>query len=537
MVKEGERHTVTVENWASDGSGVARIGSLAVFVKGGIPGERCVIEIEHVGHSAAWAHITELLEPSPACIVPDCPHFGTCGGCQLRHMDYETELAFKRQKVSDALRRIGGLDVDVPPVLGAAERSHYRNKAQFPVGPGPRVGFYRERSHAVVDVDGCALQSPAANALANALRTWMREHNVPAYDEKSRKGLVRHLFVRSSANRDCLAAVVVNGKGLPFEAELVETFRAAAPPLVGVVLNENRRDTNVILGSGWRTLWGASTLPDTLRGVTFRLSVPAFYQVNHTQTEVLYALAEEFAALTGEERLLDLYCGTGTIGLTMASKCKSLLGAEIVPQAVEDAKENAARNGVKNARFVCADAAEVAAELARTGEAIDVAIVDPPRKGLSPDVVESLLKIAPKRIVYVSCDPATLARDLKPLTASYTVEKVQSVDLFPRTFHVETVCLLTKLKVDKHIEVDLDLSELDVTSAESKATYDEIKAYVLERFGLKVSSLYISQVKRKCGLEVGQNYNPPKSDTSRQPQCPPEKEAAIRAALEHFGMI
>lgn len=444
MVKEGERHTVTVENWASDGSGVARIDGLAVFVKGGIAGETCAVEIEHVGHSAAWAHITELLSPAPGRIVPDCPHFGTCGGCQLRHMTYETELAFKRQKVSDALRRIGGLDAEVPPVLGAADRSHYRNKAQFPVGPGPRVGFYRERSHQVVDVDNCALQSPAANALAAALRGWMKEYNVPAYDEKSRKGLVRHLFVRSNAAGESLAAVVVNGKALPFEAELVETFRAATPSLVGVILNENRRDTNVILGDGWRTLWGESTLQDTLQGVAFRLSVPAFYQVNHAQTEVLYALAEEFAALTGEETLLDLYCGIGAIGLTMANKCKTLLGAEIVPAAIEDAKENAAANGVTNARFLCADASEVASQLAQTGEVIDVAIVDPPRKGLSPPVVESLLKIAPNRIVYVSCDPATLARDLKLLSAAYAVKKVQSVDLFPRTFHVETVVKLER---------------------------------------------------------------------------------------------
>lgn len=444
MVKEGERYTVTVENWASDGSGVARIGGLAVFVKGGIVGETCVIEIEHLGHSAAWAHMVELLAPAPGRIVPDCPHFGACGGCQLRHMDYATELAFKRQKVSDALTRIGGLAVDVPPVLGAAETGGYRNKAQFPVGPGPRVGFYRERSHQVVDVDGCALQSPAANSLAAALRGWMKEFGVPAYDEKNREGLVRHLFVRSNAAGDCLAAVVVNGSALPHEDALVDALRAAAPSLAGVVLNENRRDTNVVFGPGWRTLWGADTLADTLRGVAFRLSVPAFYQVNHAQTEVLYALGSEFAALTGTETLLDLYCGTGTIGLTMAGRCKSLLGAEIVPQAVEDAKENAVRNGVNNARFLCADAAAVAAELARTGEAIDVAVVDPPRKGLAPQVVESLLQIAPRRIVYVSCDPATLARDLKLLSAAYTVERVQAVDLFPRTFHVETVVKLER---------------------------------------------------------------------------------------------
>lgn len=442
MVREGGLYPVTVENWASDGAGVARIEGMAVFVKGGIVGEECTVEIEHVGHRAAWAHIAELSKPSPSRLAPDCPHFGQCGGCQTRHMTYETELDFKRQKVADALARIGGLTVEVPPVLGAADTAGYRNKAQFPVGQGSQVGFYRERSHTVVDVASCALQSPSANALAGALRRWMADYAVPAYDEKSRRGLVRHLFVRSNAQGACLAAVVVNGNSLPHEEALVASFRAAAPTLLGVVLNENRRDTNVILGDGWRTLWGQDYLLDALGGVTFRLSIPAFYQVNHAQTEALYALVADLAALTGRETLLDLYCGTGTIGLTLAGRAKALLGAEIVPQAVEDARENARRNGIQNARFVCADAAQVAAELSEKGEGVDVAIVDPPRKGLAPQVVDSLLQIAPRRLVYVSCDPATLARDLKTLTRDYALTRVQSVDLFPRTHHVETVCLL-----------------------------------------------------------------------------------------------
>lgn len=445
MVREGGRYPVTVEGWASDGSGVARVGGLAVFVKGGIVGEGCVIEVEHLGHNAAWAHITELSEPSPARIAPVCPHYGGCGGCQLRHMTYDMELEFKRQKVSDALTRIGGLSVDLPPVLGAAETEGYRNKAQFPVGPGPKIGFYRARSHQVVDVAHCALQSPSANALANALRTWMKEYNVPAYDENSRTGLIRHLFVRSNARGESLAAVVVNGGKLPHEDKLTAALREAEPALVGVILNENRRSTNVILGNGWRTLWGQNYLLDDLRGVTFQLSVPAFYQVNHAQTEVLYGLVADFAGLSGQERVLDLYCGTGTIGLTLAKGCKTLLGAEIVPQAVADAAENARRGGVSNARFICADAAQVARELSETGEKIDVAVVDPPRKGLAPEVVGSLLEIAPRRLVYVSCDPATLARDLKQLTQRYTPTRLQSVDLFPRTHHVETVCLLERL--------------------------------------------------------------------------------------------
>lgn len=442
MLKKGQSLTLELDGYGSDGRAVGRADGQVVFVRGGISGETCRVSIAHVGHSAAWGEIEEVLVPSPHRVTPDCPHFGACGGCQLRHMDYSEELAFKQRKVADALQRIGGLEVDVPPVLGASSIDGYRNKVQFPVGPGSKIGFYRERSHAVVDADACVLQPPWANDLRRALKAWMVQFNVPAYDERTRKGLVRHLFVRGNARGECLAAVVVNGKKLPFGEELVEMLRAAAPTLQGVVLNENRRDTNVVLGDGWRTLWGTATLLDTLRGVVFRLSLPAFYQVNHAQTEILYALVDEFAALTGQENVLDLYCGTGTIGLTVAKKAKSLLGAEIVPAAIADAKENARRNGIQNARFVCADAAQAARELARSGQQIDVAIVDPPRKGLAPEVVDSLRKIAPERLVYVSCDPATLARDLKLLSGDYFVKRVQSVDLFPRTHHVETVCLL-----------------------------------------------------------------------------------------------
>lgn len=443
MVEEGKRYPAQIENWASDGSGVARIEGMAVFVKGGIVGERCVVEIEHVGHRAAWGHVAELLEASPARITPDCPYFGVCGGCQLRHMDYKTELSFKADKITQALERIGGLAVEGLAVHGDKQPRGYRNKVQFPVGRDGAIGFYRQRSHQVVEVERCLLHDGKLDEARQAVKGWMEEFGVPPYDESRHTGLVRHVYLRSNAQGGMLCVVVVNGKGVPHEGELVERL-SGLDGMEGVLLNVNTKRTNVVLGAENRLLWGKDYLEDSLCGVTFRLSPHSFYQVNHDQAQRLYERVGELAGLTGTETVLDLYCGTGTIGLTLAGRCKHLLGAEIVPAAIADAKENARRNGIENAQFVCADAGEIAAELARTGEKIDVAIVDPPRKGLSPQVMESLLQIAPARLVYVSCDPATLARDLKGLGGGYRLVSAEGFDLFPRTEHVETVCLLEK---------------------------------------------------------------------------------------------
>ena len=331
---------------------------------------------------------------------------------------------------------------------------------------------------------------------------------------------------------------MVNGKSLPREEELVRRIRAACPETVGIVLNTNTRDTNVVLGDTYRTLWGEDALEDTLCGLTFRLSIPAFYQVNRAQAERLYGKAAELAGLTGRETVLDLYCGAGTITLCLAKHAQRVIGGEIVPEAIDNARENARRNGVANAEFFCGDAGEIAAHLASEDLRPDVVVVDPPRKGLGEEVIAAVAGMAPERVVYVSCDPATLARDVKRFSAlGYAAARAVAVDMFPRTRHVETVVLLSKLNTKQHIEVELNLDELDLTAAESKATYDEIKAYVLEKYGLKVSSLYISQVKRKCGLEVGQNYNLSKKEDAKVPQCPPEKEAAIMEALRHFQMI
>ena len=384
----------------------------------------------------------------------------------------------------------------------------------------------------------CRLQSPQAGAAARAVEGYLADLDVPAYDEGTGRGLLRHIYVRTNAAGQALVCLVVNGKSLPREEELVRRIRAACPETVGIVLNTNTRDTNVVLGDTYRTLWGEDALEDTLCGLTFRLSIPAFYQVNRAQAERLYGKAAELAGLTGRETVLDLYCGAGTITLCLAKHAQRVIGGEIVPEAIDNARENARRNGVANAEFFCGDAGEIAAHLASEDLRPDVVVVDPPRKGLGEEVIAAVAGMAPERVVYVSCDPATLARDVKRFSAlGYAAARAVAVDMFPRTRHVETVVLLSKLNTKQHIEVELNLDELDLTAAESKATYDEIKAYVLEKHGLKVSSLYISQVKRKCGLDVGQNYNLSKKEDAKVPQCPPDKEAAIMEALKHFHMV
>lgn len=536
--REGQLCRLVVDGYASDGAGVARLDGMVVFVQGGIRGEACDVRLTHVGRSALWGRVEEVVNPSPARIFPRCLHYTKCGGCQFRHMNYAEELEAKRIRVEDALRRLGGADIHVSAILGAEQVDRYRNKAQFPVAKGPRIGFYRPRSHDVIDVDDCLLQGEAAARLRGAVKEWMAEYSIPAYNERTFTGLVRHVYVRTNRAGRSLCCLLVNGRGVPREAELVRALRRAEPNLAGIVLGVNEKHNNVILGDSYRALWGEDFLSDTLCGLTFRLSVPSFYQVNPAQTEVLYGKALEFAGLTGTETVLDLYCGIGTISLVMARKAGMVWGAEVVPQAVDDAIANAQRNHIENARFLCADAGEAARYLEGEGVRPDVVCVDPPRKGLAEDVVDTIADMGPERVVYVSCDPGTLGRDVKRFAGrGYTLKKAVAMDMFPRTAHVETVCLLSKLQSKEHIEIEVKMDELDLTSAESKATYEEIKAYVLEHTGLKVSHLYIAQVKQKHGIIERENYNKPKSDDARQPQCPPEKEKAITEALKHFGMI
>ena len=536
---KNQEHTVTIEGYGEGGMGVARIDGRVVFVHGALRGEKCRVLILKTLKSVAFAKVLEVIEPSSERITPDCPYFPRCGGCTYRHIRYEEELRLKKQRVQDNLSRIGGSDVTVEEILGAQDTLRYRNKAQYPVSKDGAVGFYRARTHEVIECEHCLLVKPEADAAAEALREYMQSCRVAGYDEKTGRGLVRHLYIRSNAAGESLVCVLVNGDKLPKEDRLVTLLRDACPKCAGIVLGTNTKKGNAILGDRYRTLWGSDRLEDTLCGKTFRLSVPSFYQVNRIQAERLYAKAIEFAGLTGQETVLDLYCGAGTITLALSDHAKKVLGAEIVPEAIDDARENAARNGVKNAEFFCGDASDVAKKLARENLRPDVITVDPPRKGLAADVVEIIAEMQPGRVVYVSCDSATMARDVKRLAdLGYTAQRACAVDMFPRADHVETVVLLSKGKVDsKKIRVEFSLEDMDMSEFQDGATYTQIKDYVLEHSGLKVSNLYISQIKRKCGIEVGKNYNLPKSEDSRQPMCPPEKEKAIREAFKYFGMI
>ena len=447
-MKKNTVHTVTIHGYTAEGLGVGRLDGRVVFVPDTIRGEQWEVQLLKVNKNVAWGKGVRLMEASPLRVEADCPHAAKCGGCQYRHMDYQEELYAKQCRVGDALRRLGGVETELPMTLGAEDPLRYRNKVQFPVAPGKRealIGFYRPRSHDVIDVEDCLLQPTSAAAARKAVKQWMAQYQVPAYDETNRTGLLRHLYLRSNQAGEVLCCLIVNGKQIPHAHALIDLLQNAVPGLVGVVVNSNRKDTNVILGDSYHTLWGQDFLEETLCGLTFRLSVPSFFQVNRAQTERLYALALEYADLTGTETVLDLYCGIGTISLAMAKQAGKVIGAEIVPEAIEDAKENALRNGMTNAEFFCGDAGEVAFKLSSEGIRPQVVCVDPPRKGLQADVPATIAGMEPDRVVYVSCDPATLARDVKRFAElGYHLVKAQPVDLFPRTAHVETVALLSK---------------------------------------------------------------------------------------------
>ena len=542
-LQKNKIYRAEIVDYTADGSGVARIDGMAVFVPRAAVGDQCDIRIVKVNRNMAFGRLERCIIPSRDRIEPACPVAEKCGGCCFQHISYEAELRAKEKKVADALRRLGGVENVLTGITGAPELTHYRNKAQYPVGQdenGTFTGFYRPRSHEIVRTGRCLIQNERADRLAAAVCAWMDEFHIPAYDEHTGKGLIRHIYVRTGAvSGETHLCLVATRAKLPAYEALIERLTAAEPSLTGIVVNVNKRTDNVILGERTVPLWGEESLQDSLCGNVFRLSPHAFYQVNHDQTERLYACALEFAGLTGQETVIDLYCGAGTITLALAAKAGRVIGVEIVPEAVENARENAARNGCENVEFLCADAGQAAMLLADRGEAPDVLTVDPPRKGLDEQTVEAIGRMAPPCVVYVSCDPATLGRDVKRLSAfGYQAVTARAFDLFPRTKHVETVVLLSKGEIDsKKVRVEFSLEDMDMSKFQDGATYPQIKEYVLEHTGLKVSSLYISQVKRKCGLEVGQNYNLSKKENPKVPQCPPEKEAAIREALNHFGML
>ena len=538
-LEKGSVYTAVIDGYSSEGLGIARVNGAVVFVPHAVRGEEIDLRITKVMKTSCAGEIVKIHNPSPERMEPECPYAGKCGGCAYRHLTYPEELWTKRQRVQDALTRIGGLDLTVEEILGAKNPEHYRNKSQYPVGADGSIGFFQARTHKVVPIRRCLIQTEAADRTAQAVGEWMRRYKISAYDETTGKGLVRHVCVRVNRKGESLCCVVVNGNKVPREPELAAYVTVAVPHTVGVLLNSNTRRGNVVLGDKYRTLFGRNYLMDTLCGLEFKLSMPSFYQVNRDQAEVLYGKALKFAGLTGNETVLDLYCGIGTITLCLAKAAKRVIGAEIVPPAIRDAKENALRNHIENAEFFCGDAADIAAKLESDGLRPDVVTVDPPRKGLAPEVIASVAAMGPEKVVYVSCDPATLGRDVKIFREfGYEAKRAAAVDMFPGTAHVETVVLLSKGEVDsKKIRVEFSLEDMDMSEFQDGATYTQIKDYVLEHTGLKVSNLYISQIKRKCGIEVGKNYNLPKSEDSRQPMCPPEKEKAIREAFKYFGMI
>ena len=545
LVQKNEIVEMKITGMTAQGAGVGHYQGMAVFTPLTAPGDVARVRVVKAAKNYAYGRLEELVSPSADRMEPDCPCFAQCGGCCYRHITYEAELGIKAARVKDALTRIGGFhSLPVRPILGADSRDGYRNKALLPLGTKKdgslSMGFYAVNSHRIVDCEECRLQPEEFNRAMGAFREWAAAYGDPVYDEATHSGRMRRLYLRKGEmTGQILACVVVNGNGLHHETELVQALKQAVPGLSSVVINSNRERTNVALGQKCRTLYGMDTIEDTLCGLRFKLSPLSFYQVNRTQAERLYEVAARYAELTGQELLLDLYCGAGTIGLSMAGMARRLLGVEIVPQAVENARENARLNGIENAEFFCGDAGEAARMLAERGERPDVIVLDPPRKGCSPDLVRTVAEFGPKRIVYVSCDPATLARDLKLFAElGYPPVEAAPVDMFPGTAHVETVVLLSKGEIDsKKVRVEFSLEDMDMSGFQKGATYEQIKAYVLEKYGLKVSSLYISQVKRKCGLDVGQNYNLSKKEDAKVPQCPPEKEAAIMEALKHFHMV
>lgn len=568
-MKKNDSIELKIEDMGVDGEGIGKYEGMTFFVKDAVIGDTIRAGITKLKKNYGYARVQEILEPSPYRVQPECPLYARCGGCQIQAMDYRQQLCYKQKKVRGNLIRIGGfapelIDSVMEEIVGMEQPYRYRNKAQFPIGADrdgmPVAGFYAARTHNIIPVEDCKLGVTQNEQILGVVLSYMRENGVRSYDETTGRGLVRHVLIRYGfTSKELMVCLVINRETLPQEKKLVDAL-CKIEGMTSISVNINRKNTNVILGEETRTVWGSDYITDQVHlrdcdhdfaltdtAIAYHISPQSFYQVNPVQTEKLYSLALSYAGLTGRETVWDLYCGIGTISLFLAQKAGKVYGVEIVPQAIEDARSNAALNGITNASFFVGKAEEVLPEFyekeSRKPDADmlhpDVIVVDPPRKGCDEKCLETMLRMKPERIVYVSCDPATLARDLKILCGGgYELRKVRPVDQFGHTTHVETVVLLSKGMFDsRKVKVDFSLEDMDLSEFKGKATYEQIKAYVLEQTGLKVSSLYIAQIKKKCGLDVGENFNLPKSENARQPQCTPEKEEAIMQAFKHFGIV
>ena len=559
-IRKNDEFELTIEDMSEDGAGIGKQDGYIWFVKDAVIGDRIRARAMKMKKNYGFARLMEVLEASKDRVMPECPVARQCGGCQLQMMSYEAQLHFKERKVYNNLRRIGGMEnlrlperadsvivdktIVMEPILGMEHPWRYRNKAQFPFGRDKDgriiAGFYAGRTHHIVEAEDCLLGVEENAVILDIIKKIMEEYQIAPYDEETHKGLIRHALIRKGfSNGELMVCLVINGKKLPHADIFVERLKEV-PGMTSISYNINQEKTNVILGAELVNLYGPGYITDKIGNVSYQISPLSFYQVNPVQTEKLYGTALEYAGLTGGETVWDLYCGIGTISLFLAQKAKKVYGVEIVPPAIEDARRNAALNGMENVEFFVGKAEEVLPrEYEKNQVYADVIVVDPPRKGCDSVCLDTIVRMQPKRVVYVSCDSATLARDVKYLNErGYAVERVRCCDMFGMSGHVETVVLLSKGEVDsKKIRVEFSLEDMDMSEFQDGATYTQIKDYVLEHSGLKVSNLYISQIKRKCGIEVGKNYNLPKSEDSRQPMCPPEKEKAIREAFKYFGMI
>ena len=554
-MQKNDLFPLTIEDMAVGGEGIGHDQGMTFFVKGAVLGDQIMARATKVKKNYGYARVEEILRASENRVPEACPIARQCGGCQLQALSYEKQKVWKERRVRNDLIRIGGfapelVDRVMEPILGMEKAFRYRNKAQFPLGANREgeiiSGFYAARSHRIIPIDDCLLGASENESILKAVKDYMRACGIRPYNEVTGRGLVRHVLIRKGfASGQIMVCLIINGRELPRQQKLVDRLTKIAG-MKSICINSNCKQTNVIMGDETRCIWGQESIVDYIGDIAFAISPRSFYQVNPYQTARLYEKALEYADLKGQESVWDLYCGIGTISLFLARKAGQVYGVEIIPEAIEDARANARRNGIENAHFFVGKAEEILPDFyegkrdAVADDALhpDVIVVDPPRKGCDGICLQTMLRMQPDRIVYVSCDPATLARDLKILCqGGYALKRVCPVDQFPQTTHVETVALLSKLDSKRYISVELSIDEVNLTSAESKVTYKQIQNYVFETFGFKVSTLYIAQVKKKHGLEIREHYNISKNENQKVPQCPIEKEEAILDALKYFKMI
>ena len=549
--------TLEIEDCGIDGEGIGKADGFTVFVKDAVIGDTVTAKIIKAKKNYGYGRLMEVLKPSPYRVEPKCEFARQCGGCQLQALSYDQQLVFKTNKVKGHLERIGGFtDIPMEPIIGMDELFHYRNKAQFPVGRNKEgkivTGFYAGRTHNIIENRDCALGVAENKEVLDRVIAHMEKYGIEPYNEATGKGLVRHVLIRYGYfTKEVMVCLILNGNKIPKEEQFVKSL-CEIPGMTSITINVNKKHSNVILGEEIRLLWGQEYITDRIGDISYQISPLSFYQVNPMQTQKLYAKALEYADLHGQETVWDLYCGIGTISLFLAQKAKFVRGVEIVPAAIENAKENAKLNGLENTEFFVGKAEEVLPrEYKKNGVYADVIVVDPPRKGCDETLLETMIEMNPERIVYVSCDSATLARDLKYLCErGYELRKVCPVDQFGMTVHVETVVLLSHKKPDGHINVKVEFGEgegkvpldniakrAEEYKPKERVTYKMIKEYIEAKYGFKVHTAYIAEVKRDLGLPI---YDAPNVlEELKQPRKHPtaEKVEAIKDALQHFEVI